>query len=895
MLRDRLGRAADGLPQMAVVSGEAGIGKTALVRDLMGWACRERGAGLLEASGEENEIGLPYGVLWQLGGDEEVATEADPLAAGAWLLEMLGRAQERCTVLVVCVDDVQWADTPSLHALTFALRRLRVDRVLTVLAVREETEARLPTGLRRLFSDDRTARLPLSGLSASALRALPGTPLPTRAAERLHAHTGGNPLYAGAVLRQVPVDVLVADGPLPVPRDHALLVERALGSCGAGARRLVEAGSVLGAAFPLHRAAQLAGEDGRADAALQEAVAAGLLVERTVGGNPESAFTHPLLRAAVYQGLGPGPRIALHRAAAASAGDQATRLRHRVASSTGPDAALAQELAACADELGTAGAWAAAAGRLHEAARLSPGSGARARHLLACAEALLLAGDVSQAQAMEPELLPLPDTAQRRYVLGRLALVSGRQEEATVLLTAAWYRRGSDDPPGLSCRAAEQLAWLALIRGDGVDATRWAYRATGAESARDALGLALALSGRLPEGLARTAVRERGPAGTPADGSTDAQTAAASRSGPPAPHDGLFAHGVLRLWSGRPVEACRVLARAQDAHLRHGPAGRGLLALIFRAEAEFRAGEWDAATAHADQAVSLLEDTDQRWLSAFAHAIAAAPLAGRGATEAARVHVRASVAYATELGDASDRTYAACAQAQLRMAAGDPAGVVAALEPLAGPGLGHRDSVDEPGIFPWPPLLAEALAHLGSPDRAAGLLHTYRRRAEERGHTAALAALARAEGALAAARGERDRAEAAFTRAVEDAEGPWDEGLAQYAHGTWLRRIGRRSRAAHALETARDRFSELAAVPYLDRCARELIACGRPAERPPRNESGLTPQELAVARLVASGLTNRQVARELLLSPKTIEYHLGHVYAKFGICSRTALARWFSG
>ncbi|MDG4863872.1 helix-turn-helix transcriptional regulator, partial [Streptomyces sp. T-3] len=79
--------------------------------------------------------------------------------------------------------------------------------------------------------------------------------------------------------------------------------------------------------------------------------------------------------------------------------------------------------------------------------------------------------------------------------------------------------------------------------------------------------------------------------------------------------------------------------------------------------------------------------------------------------------------------------------------------------------------------------------------------------------------------------------------------------------------------------------------PDLERCARELAACGmEPGERRPRDAALLTPQELAVARLVAAGLTNRQAARELVISVKTVEYHLGRIYAKFGIDSRTRLA-----
>jgi DNA-binding NarL/FixJ family response regulator len=116
-------------------------------------------------------------------------------------------------------------------------------------------------------------------------------------------------------------------------------------------------------------------------------------------------------------------------------------------------------------------------------------------------------------------------------------------------------------------------------------------------------------------------------------------------------------------------------------------------------------------------------------------------------------------------------------------------------------------------------------------------------------------------------------------------------GLLQAAYGCFLRRSGRRGNAARYLETARKQFSQLDARPFLDRCDRELAACGRaPAKRTADPAASLTPQELAVARLVAAGRTNRQAAAELVVSVKTIEYHLGHAYAKLAVTSRTQLA-----
>ncbi|MEU9284672.1 AAA family ATPase [Streptomyces sp. NPDC048275] len=930
-LRERLVRVGRGDPQLVLVAGEAGIGKTALVRDFVqdGGGCGT----VLWASGEENEQSLTYGVLDQLLGDGQ--RDGDPLAAGAVLLDALGHHQEGSPVVTVVVDDAHWADTPSLHALTFTLRRLRVDRVLAVVVVREEADPRLPDGLRRLFGDDRTLRLLLDGLAPAQIRDLSGAlgsgPMAERTASRLHAHTGGNPLHLRALLRQFPAEVLASWAPLPVPRGHELLVGGLLEGCGAQARGLVEAGSVLGPVFSVHDAAQVAGRV-RPEAALHEAVRAGLLTERTVGGNPQAGFAHPLLRAAVYQRLGPRLRAALHRRAAGQVSGRAAVLHHRACAATGPDRELTDELAVFAGELSRRGAWAAASEQLRTAARLSPGIADRERRLLECAECLLLAGDVAQAQAMEEELRELSRTATQSYVLGRLALVAGRQQEATRLLSAAWYRRAPDDPPQIAARAAEQLAWLSLVQGDGREAVVWARRGagTGTAGGRDALALGLGLSGRPAEGLRCTAAAHRG------DGL-----------------DGLLAHGVLLMWSGALGAARRELDAAREAHLRGGLPGLGLLALAFLAEAEFRAGDWDASLAHADQAVSLAADTDQRWLLVLVHAMAAGPLAGRGEERAALEHATAAGEHAALLGDASDAAYAAIALAQVRQAAGDHEGVVAALSPLAAPGVRYRDSVDEPGVFPWPGMLAEALARTGRVAEAAPLLAAHEKLAVSRGHVPVLAALARVRGTVETVRGDSAAAGRAYATAVElltgAAEGRsaggdsaagagdvaggddpslgmddvpsgrdftsptadgssggdfapaigasnggafWETAHAHWAYGVWLRRMGRRAAAVRQLEAARVLFAGMGAVPYLARCEAELAACGKRVEGSSgqRSAAGLTPQELAAARLAAAGLTNRLIARELLLSTKTVEYHLSHAYVKLGIASRVGLA-----
>ena len=152
----------------------------------------------------------------------------------------------------------------------------------------------------------------------------------------------------------------------------------------------------------------------------------------------------------------------------------------------------------------------------------------------------------------------------------------------------------------------------------------------------------------------------------------------------------------------------------------------------------------------------------------------------------------------------------------------------------------------------------------------------------------------RLRGLLEAERGRPEQARAAFERGREIAasfEAPLDQALLDLAHGQFLRKQGSRRLAIATLQMARDRFRELGASPFLVRVDNELTACGvRSRDADAENRYGLTPREDLVARLVASGKSNREVAEELYLSTKAIEYHLGNVFAKVNIHSRHELA-----
>jgi DNA-binding CsgD family transcriptional regulator len=235
----------------------------------------------------------------------------------------------------------------------------------------------------------------------------------------------------------------------------------------------------------------------------------------------------------------------------------------------------------------------------------------------------------------------------------------------------------------------------------------------------------------------------------------------------------------------------------------------------------------------------------------------------------------------------------AMASAQLAAGRADHHDVMSALQPVLG--LSRRRSVDELGFWPWQDLYADALVSLDGAADADAFLRPHEQVASARGRRSMMARLARVRGRVEAAEGRPEAAEAAFVNGlncIEQLAMPFEQARIQLAYGSFLRRLGSRRTAAAQLLAAQASLIELGAKPYLVRCERELRACGlTPRKRRDQDRIRLTPQELSVARLVASGLTNREVAAELILSTKTIEFHLSQIFNKFDITSRRQIAK----
>ncbi|MFL5333829.1 MAG: LuxR C-terminal-related transcriptional regulator, partial [Geminicoccaceae bacterium] len=740
--------------------------------------------------------------------------------------------------------------------------------------------------LRRLVRDH-GATLRLAGLDAGDLRELAAAmgieTVSSRAAQRLHAQTHGNPLHARALLEELPTDAWRSDElPLPSPRSFSLLVLYRCAACSPETQRLVEAAAVLGLRCSLTAAARLADVEEPLQA-LEEADNAGLLQPRdTLPGGWAVAFPHPLVQAAIYHDLAPSRRAALHAAAAEHAEDEAASLRHRVAATSTVNAQLAQDLETFARREAARGATTSAAANLVTASRLSPTPAERERRLLQAVSSMLLAGDRRQAALYAEDIAGFPGGPTRDKVLGYLAYINDRQAEAQRWLRSAWEQcdPATDRPLAAAIALTNLLHWKNRLHGQ--KAVEWGRRAvTLAAPTGDPvrvvgegmLATALTYAGRLPEALATVESAITRVAGTREEFAMTLKTI----------------RGWLRLVEDDLAGARADLADEASARLRGGMSGVPIL-YSWLAWVEYGIGSWDDAVLHAERAhviAAELEHPTIGWLVPFGAVLVPA---ARGdwavAEEYARLAAPSSSGYEQTIAGAG------IARAVLAAARSQHDNVLVALDPLLT--MSQREAVDEPGCWPWQDLYGDALVHLGRLDEASAFLGPHESLAEQRGRHAPIARLARVRGRLEAARGDVEAAEAAFQRGLRHMQPlamPFEQALLELAYGQFLRRSGRRRAAAARLGSAQECFISLGARPWLERCDRELSACGlAPAKRRGRDRERLTPQELCVARLAASGLSNREVATELMVSVKTVEFHLRHAYHKLEIGSRKELA-----
>jgi DNA-binding CsgD family transcriptional regulator len=845
-----------------VLSGEAGIGKSALLEHAVHAASGFR---VLRASGAEFEQELPYSALHQLCVPIlEYLTElpdrhrdalriafglsdgsSQPFQVGLAVLELVTTVSSKQPVLCV-IDDAQWLDAASSQAMAFLARRIGADSVAMALGLRSPSTAgalnELPwLAVGRLRDQDAkillTARNPF--------------PLDDRVRDRLIAEANGNPL-ALLELPRAGGFVLPAASSTPSRIEEGFRAR--LAGLRADARLLLTVASADPTGDPglLWPAAVTLGID--VPVASADAAATGL-----VEFGARTRFCHPLARSAVYRAAEDGVRRAVH-GALAEVTDPLTapdrRAWHRAQASVGPDENVAADLERCASRARSRGGVAAAAAFLERSVALSLDAERRIERTLTAVQAGIEAGATDRAA----DLLTTVETAALdEFQRARVDLLRGR---------IAFTRPGDSSGPSLTVSAARRLSKLDPDRAR--------------DCFLDALEMSLVVGragGVVDEVL--TAARAAAPAPSAPDLLEALITLAEHgyRTSLPMLRDALHAEGGP-LWSRRPALASMISAELWDLDTHFAiaewlvKAGREsgsplLLRLAFaqKASAATLAGDLGLALAAAAEEEAIADAAGEPPL--VYHRLHLAAMRGRR-EEAMDLFQTVGTGQVTNLHWTTALLHNGLADYPAAMTAAR-----AATE--------HGDLFLTGAALPE---LVEAAVKCHEPAVAARALESLTERTQAAGTTLG-------RGITAYARGLVTGVEDDYREAVEClAEGPLlpYQGRAHLLYGEWLRRKGRRRDCLPQLRAAHELLSTAGAEAFARRAADELRAAGQKVQhRSAQAYEKLTMQQVAVARLVASGATSNEVATQLFISKRTVDAHLRTIFRKLGVTSRRQL------
>ncbi len=911
VLTTLLAGARVGDSRVLVLRGDPGIGKTALLAEAETLVGDMR---VLRARGVESEQLVPFAGLLQLlrpvlplldtipppqsaalGSalmlSPSPAAEPSRFAVGAATLSLLSRAAED-RPLAVLVDDAHLLDRSSAEALVFAARRLLSDPVAVLVALRADAAgssswSSLPT-------------LTVTGLGleeTGALLARTSGAVRREQVIRLHRATAGNPLALLELGERLDrIESLPAAAPLTVSEQLVHSFIGRVAHLGEDTRTAVLVAAADSTSVATVR--QACRVLGLTRPRLDEAEDAGLLAVR--GDRVE--FRHPLVRAAVYGGASAESRRAVHRAlAAVIAADQTDRLAwHLAEGAVPPD----EETAATLDRVGrqatARGAHAIAASAHERAAELTGTATLLPGRLAAAGDAAWLSGRTDRAvELLDRALLNDPEPMLRMHIQALRGAVETRcgslEAALATLLTAADDARSSD--PDTAVRLLADAVHVAFYLLDPVAAMRASddidsllgrcVDANARSLGSMASGMALVLSGSGAQGIERVRA---------------AAYPLLIQQADPADRFRLPVRllGALWLRDAGPFRA--QVGEAIDELRDQAALGSLPYVLMHIARDAATSNRWDDAEGSYQEAIRLAGETGQTTDLAVS-------LAGLACLDARRGHeqeCRAGVAAAEDLCRRNHirigSIWLEFAQGDLASGLGDPETAARHYEALETQltATGLADPDQSCGAE-----LVEAYVQLGrgtDARRAADLLAA---KAEAKGQPWSLARARRALGLCGSVEPSGGSAretsagavEGCFREALElHAETPdtYETARTELAFGANLRRARRRVAARPFLKSALDTFEALGARPWADRAAQELEATGETVRRREADmRDQLTPQERQIAQLLAAGRTTREAAAALFISPKTVEYHLRHVYLKLDIRSRSALAHTF--
>ena len=881
-----------------LVHGDPGIGKTALLEQ-----ARENAAGMLvvEARGVEAESDLPFAGLWDLVGPLLHLRDGLPPAQSAALgqalalegggtpprfavpiavLGLLGAAADESPVLCI-VDDLQWIDEPSREAIVFAARRLGTNGVGMLLAVRDEVGREVSVaGIERLH----LGALRSDAAAELLLREHGDRLTATVAGELVHA-ASGNPLALVELPRVLTEAQLAGREALPPVLPAGLSVEGAyrhhLANLPEPTRRALVVAAAAGGGEDLGTIQRAMGTLAIDQRALDLAEASDVVSQDGV----RLRFRHPLLRAAAYHLGSPPERREAHRALADATPDGSpARAWHLAASVISADEDVARDLEHAASQARVRGGHASAAQAYARAAELTPDPGQRARRMLEAATDRVAAGALEQAGADAEAALPLADDAFVRAGLERVRahvrMRGGRPNEGARDMAAAATAIEEEMPPLASAMLLEAALGF-LLTGPATEAIRLAEDARKLAGGIDVLeAIADVLVGQ-----ALTADGEL----TAAEGRIAANEAFLFEADPPAGASEAVAAGAhASMWGERFARAQRILDRLVERARSEGALARLAYPLTVRAQLLFWRGSWMDALADGEESVRASSETGQRSVLSYSLQALAEIEAHVGRSDAAREHAREALGVAHETESPVFGMYARAVLGTLALLDGDAEGGIHELD-RARAEL-RAVGMPSPGAAFWTIDLVEANVRAGDLDRARAELELLEQLVRADHPVYLRAQLGRCRALVA----EGEDADPLFEAALElhaGSQTPFQRARTELAYGERLRRRNIRAESRKHLRAALETFERLGAKPWIDRARSELRASGVLSARESTPVADLlSPHELQVALIVARGATNKEAAATLFVSPKTVEHHLGQIYRKLDIRSRTQLS-----
>jgi ATP/maltotriose-dependent transcriptional regulator MalT len=889
--------AAPKRPCALIVAGDPGIGKTTLWLDAVGRA-GDAGFRVLASRAAAAESVLAYTALSDLLSDvdesiwadlpapqregldaallrrRDDARNTDARAVAAAFLAVIARLAVQGPVLIA-IDDLQWLDTSSANIVSFAGRRLPAGAALLCTTRTEEAASRLqlpsPGGIRQI----RMQPLNVGELRQVLMLQL-GASVSRPTLLRIHEIAGGNPFFALELAREVGGNARASE--LSLPSSLNELVSSRIGRLAPGAQDAMLAMASLPDPTVQLVAQATKTKPGHLMEVLGEAETQAVV---TIDGN-RLRFTHPILAHGVYTGALPRRRRAMHRRLAELVTEPELRARHLALSDATGEQGTIEALDAAAEIARGRGAPAAAAELLELAIDLGADE---PRRRIRCATHYFDASDPGHArQLLDNVVAELPTGPVRAEALHQLGLVRLYDDsfiEAADLLETGLLDSAEDE--GLRVRILITLSFALLNAGRPDQAYERIQQAVTEAERLDiatllspALGMRAMLDFMSGRGFDRQALHS----------AVDMEERDPSI---PLAFRPRVQMSLLRAWTGELEAAREELAEVNQRCVILGEEGELTFTAFQLALIDIWRGDLKSAAIIADETIERAAQLGGDFPLFIALTIRAAVAAHTGSADDARRDLHDAIAAAQRCGSLRLAEWPATLAGFVELSCGDYQAAVNALEPLL-PLTKIFPDATEIISASFMPDAAEALIGLGRFDDAEPLIEALERNGNRLDRAWMLAVGARCRAMQLAGHGDLTAATATAERAMTEHERlpmPFERARTQLLLGQLQRRQRHRDAAAATLRDALQTFERLGTKLWADRVKAELARgmSGR------RRAEGLTPSEQRVAELAVTGMTNRDIAGALFISPKTVEVNLSRIYRKLNIRSRMELQR----